>query len=289
MKRLDDSTLEVIAETVCGAGQGAGGGAAYQAPGPYRSMSEINAFFRRAGIQPLGQSSTRKWFVLESLQAINGTNKLDQVVFRLASPKEYRGDAETTHRVTEHLNQVLQVEGLELVLLGVSPQIRERTATAVPPKPKEKTLEAPPDLKQLVGDNTLAEILSFRWDEAQRCVRGGAHLSAVVMMGSILEGILLYKVEQDPKTANQTRSCPKDRTGKPKAIHEWGLSVLIDVANEVGWLQGDVKRFSHALRESRNIVHPYVQRLQQDRPDEDTCSICWQVVRAAIADLLGVD
>jgi hypothetical protein len=191
--------------------------------------------------------------------------------------------------ITEHLNQVLNVEGLELVLLGVNPQIRERAATAAPPKTKEKPMEAPPDFMRLVKDNTLAEILSFRWEEAQRCVRGGAHLSAVVMMGSILEGVLLHKVEQDPRTANQTKSCPKDRSGSPKAIHAWGLSVLIDVAHELGWLQGDVKRFSHALRESRNIVHPYVQRLQRDRPDNDTCSICWQVVRAAVADLLGVD
>jgi hypothetical protein len=252
-------------------------------------MSEIHAFFRRAGIQPQGQSSTRKWFVLESLQAINGTNQLEQVVLRLASPKEYRGDAEVTRSVTEYLNRVLQVEGLEVVFLGVNPQVRERIAAAAPPEPKEKPLEAPPDFRKLVTDNTLADILSFRWEEAQRCVRGRAHLAAVVMMGSILEGVLLHKVEQEPKRANKTKSCPKDRSGSPKAIHEWGLSSLIDVAHELGWLQGDIKRFSHALRDSRNIVHPYIQRLQEDRPDDDTCSICWQVVRAAVADLLGVD
>lgn len=289
MKRLDDSTLEVFAETICGAGQGAGGGPTYEAPGPYRSMSEIHAFFRRVSLQPQGQSSTRKWFVLESLQAINGTDDFEQLVLRLASPKEYRGDAKTTRRVMEHLNQVLQVEGLEIVLLGVNPQLRERTAVTTTPQPKEKPVETPPDFRQLVKDNNLADILLFRWEEAQRCVRGEAHLSAVVMMGSILEGVLFYKVEQDPKTANLTRSCPKDRSGNPKAIHEWGLSSLIDVAHEIGWIQGDVKRFSHALRESRNIVHPYVQRLQNDSPDEDTCSICWQVVRAAVADLIGAD
>jgi hypothetical protein len=67
------------------------------------------------------------------------------------------------------------------------------------------------------------------------------------------------------------------------------LGSLIEVAHQVGWLGGDVKRFSHALRESRNIVHPYVERLHAERPDLDTCSICWLVVRAAVADLLGGD
>ena len=289
MKRLDDSTLEAIAETICGAGQGSGGGAAYEAPGPYRSKSEINTFFRRAGVQPQGISSTRKWYVLESLQAINGTSHLDNVLFRLASPKEYRADAAITQTMINHLNQILQVEGLELALVGVDPQIRTRRASASVPKPKDIPLESPPDFARLIQDSPLADILNFRWAEAQKCFRAEAHLSSVIMMGSILEGVLLHKVEHNMKTANQAKAAPKDKTGTTKPIHDWSLSALIDVAHEVGWLQGDVKRFSHALRDSRNIVHPYVQRLHNERPDEDTCSICWQVVRAAVSDLLGVD
>jgi hypothetical protein len=234
-------------------------------------------------------SSTRKWFVLESLQAINGTPQLDNVVKRLASPKEYRGDATVTQTVTDHLNQILQVEGLELALVGVEPQIRERKAAASVPKPRDAPLEGPPNFGGLVQDSSLADILTFRWAEAQRCVRGEAHLSAVVMMGSILEGVLLHKVEKNMSVAHRASASPKDKTGAHKPIQEWKLSALIDVAHEVGWLQGDVKRFSHALRESRNIVHPYVQRLSQDFPDGDTCRICWQVVRAAVADLLEVD
>jgi len=287
MKRLDDSTLEAIAEAICGQGEGAGGG--YTAPGPYRTKTQICDFFRRAGVDPQGMSSTRKWFVLESLQAINGTPQLDSVLKRLASPKEYRGDAAVTQAVTGHLNQILQVEGLELALVGVDPQIRERKAAASVPKPKDAPLEMPPDFARLVTDASLADILVFRWAEAQRCFRADAHLSAVVMMGSIVEGVLLHKAEHNMKTVNQAKAAPKEKSGAVKPIHEWSLSSLIDVAHEAGWLQGDVKRFSHALRESRNIVHPYVQRLSTDRPDGDTCRICWQVVRAAVADLLEVD
>lgn len=287
MKRLDDSTLEAIAEAICGAGEGAGGG--YAAPGPYRTKTQICDFFRRAGVDPQGMSSTRKWFALESLQAINGTAQLDSVLKRLASPKEYRGDAAVTQAVTGHLNQVLQVEGLELALVGVEPQIRERKAAASVPKPQDTPLETPPDFARFVTDASLADILDFRWAEAQRCFRADAHLSVVVMMGSIIEGVLLHKAEHHMKAANQAKAAPKDKAGAVKPIQDWSLSSLIDVAHESGWLQGDVKRFSHALRESRNIVHPYVQRLSKDRPDGDTCRICWQVVRAAVADLLEVD
>lgn len=290
MKRLDDTTLEAIAEVICGSGQGAGGGPSYGSPGPYRTKSEIVSFFTRAGIQPAGMSSTRKWFALESLQAINGTSQLDNVLKRLASPKEYRGDLSVSQAISEHINQMLQVEGLELVLIGINPEIRNRNAAASMPKPKESPLETPPDLLRLVQDSSLAEILIFRWSEAQKCFQANAHLSAIIMMGSILEGVLLYKVENDREVACQTKSAPKNKaSGVVKPIQEWSLSTLIDVAYDAGWLQGDVKRFSHALRESRNIVHPYYQRILKDTPDKDTCRICWQVVRAAVADLLEID
>lgn len=117
MKKLDDPTLEAIAEIICGSGQGSGGGASYEAPGPYRSKSEIDTFFNRAGVAPKGESPTRKWFVLESLQALTKesiggllTKSLENVILRLANPKEYRGDAETTRIVPEHLNKILSAD-----------------------------------------------------------------------------------------------------------------------------------------------------------------------------------
>ena len=213
---------------------------------------------------------------------------LERVLLRLASPQEYRGDAETTRAVLDYLNKALLVEGLEIVLNGVKPQLRERTAAVAPPPPKFKR-EAPPDFLRLVPEARLAQILTFRWGEAQRCVEAKAYLAGIVMMGSILEGVLLYRSEANLELSNRTASSPKDRSGKVRPLHEWGLSQLIDVAHDAGWLQGDVKRFSHALRESRNIVHPYVQRLNSDAPDADTCAICWQVVRAAVADVLQVE
>jgi hypothetical protein len=293
MKKLDDTTLDAIAELICGSGQGSGGG--YASPGPYRTMSEINGFFGRAGIEPRGESSTRKWFVLESLQNLNEGKtgnlipvKLEQVILRLASPREYRGDAGMTQKVIEYLNQIMRVEGIEVMLKGVEPQLAARPP-GVSVAPPNKPIEPPPDFGKLVSDSDLASVLSFRWQEVQRCVRVEAYLSAVVMMGSILEGVLLHKVEQDFRNANQAKAAPKDKSGKTRPIQDWGISSLIDVAHELGWLQGDVKRFSHALRESRNVVHPYVQRLLNERPDKDTCSICWQVVRAAVADLIMED
>ncbi len=287
MKRLDDSILEALAELICGSGVGAGGG--YRTPGPYRTMGQICKFFEAAGVQPQGESSTRKWFVLESLQAINGTEALERVLLRLTSPKEYKGDPEYTGAVIAGLNRVLQIEGLEITLVDWQPTLQEKVASAQPAESSERPFEEAPQFERLVPDGALAQILSSRWDEAEKCVGAGAYLSAVVMMGSVLEGVLLHRAEQDPRTAGRAKCSPKDRTGKVKPLREWGLTALIDVAQEVGWLQGDVHAFSHALRDYRNLVHPHKQRQDGACPDENTCLICWQVVKAAIDDLMGAD
>jgi len=293
-KSLDSTTLEVIAETICGSGEGAGGG--YSAPGPYRSKSEVIRFFQRAAVEPQGQSSTRKWFALESLQALNQDQRgdllpasLEKVVLRLADPREYRSDAGTTRAVIEHLNSALRVEGIDVILDGVSPRVRQVSPGVPKPKPKAPAHVPTPDFQAIVGDPRLAEILTLRWEEAQRCIGAEAFLSAVVMMGSVLEGVLLAKAETNRSKACQASRAPKDKAGNVRPLQDWNLNALIDVGHEVGWLGGDVRRFSHALRESRNIVHPYMERALSERPDADTCSICWQVVRAAVADLLGGD
>ncbi len=284
VQKFDDTTLEAIAELICGAGDGSGGG--YGSPGPYRTKGQVVEFFARAGVIPRGESSTRKWFALESLQAVNGQDAFERVLLRLASPKEYRADDSVTQSVIDHLNKITRIEGFEIVLLGVEPQLRKCNPAMYASPVVGVATQPSPNFHRLVQDTSLAEVLSLRWQESQRCVQGQAHLAAVVMMGSILEGVLLHKLEENREVGNRARSAPKDKSGKPKPIQDWGLSALIDVAHEVGWLQGDVKRFSHALRDSRNLVHPYMQRLHGDMPDEDTCSICWQVVRAAVSDLL---
>ena len=72
-----------------------------------------------------------------------------------------------------------------------------------------------------------------------------------------------------------------------KAFPDWSLAQMIDVACELGYLKIDVRKFSHALRDFRNYIHPYQQMSSQFAPDKHTAEICIQVLRAAIASLGG--
>ena len=106
-------------------------------------------------------------------------------------------------------------------------------------------------------------------------------------MGSILEALLLARSYLSPAISNKANSAPKDKSGKVKPIQDWNLNSLIEVAVEVGWLKIDRGKYSHALRESRNVVHPWNHVSTKADYDENTCKMCWNVLNASVDDLLS--
>lgn len=142
-----------------------------------------------------------------------------------------------------------------------------------------------PDLSRLRIDATVTLILQKRLSEIEKGLRLGTSLSVIFMCGSILEGVLLGTALNDPKSFNQSTCSPKDKAGKVKMLHEWSLSQLIDVACDLKLMKLDVKKFSHALRDFRNYIHPYEQMSSGFNPDAQTAEICFQVLKAALADL----
>ncbi|MBK8766904.1 MAG: hypothetical protein IPM01_20730 [Burkholderiaceae bacterium] len=154
-------------------------------------------------------------------------------------------------------------------------------------KPK-KSIHAPPDYSRLTSSIPgLKEELDRRWNETQKCIHVEAFTSAVILMGSILEGLLLARAQLSVSQAYQSSRAPKDRAGKQIAIHDWSLSVLIDVAVEIGWLKTDRGKFSHALRESRNVVHPWQAVTSRTAFDQATCVTTWYVLESSVEDLLA--
>lgn len=108
------------------------------------------------------------------------------------------------------------------------------------------------------------------------------------MMGSILEGLLLARALQSVDKAYQARAAPKDnKTGKPLALPTWTLNSLLDVAIELGWIKKDRGEFGHALRQSRNIVHPWAHVTSGADLDEGTAKTSWSVLVSAVDDLIA--
>ncbi|OJV40545.1 MAG: hypothetical protein BGO29_10550 [Bacteroidales bacterium 36-12] len=137
-------------------------------------------------------------------------------------------------------------------------------------------------------DAHVIEIIKSRLFEIQRNIHSESALSAVILCGSVLEGLLLGIAIKNIKDFNQSSASPKNReTGKVLLLQDWTLSSLIDVAQNIGFIGLDVKKFSHSLRDFRNYIHPYQQMSTGFIPDIDTAKISWQVLQAAISDLNG--
>ncbi|CAM3368155.1 hypothetical protein [Rhodothermus bifroesti] len=143
------------------------------------------------------------------------------------------------------------------------------------------------NLSKLPVEGPVTDIIAARLDEAAKALKAGAYFAVIVLCGSILEGVLLAVAQRHQEKFNRSPISPKTAEGKVKSFHEWSLAQLIDVAHDVGLLKLDVKKFSHGLRDFRNFIHPYQQMRSQFTPDQHTAKVCFQVLKAALADLAG--
>jgi hypothetical protein len=141
------------------------------------------------------------------------------------------------------------------------------------------------NIDSLGVDQPVIDIIKERLAEIKNCLNSKSPLATIFLCGSTLEGILLGLAIKNIKQFNTSKSAPRHKDGKVKKIHDWTLSSLIDVAAENGFLQKDVKKFSHTLRDFRNYIHPYEQLSEGFNPSDDTSKICWQVLQAAISQI----
>lgn len=132
---------------------------------------------------------------------------------------------------------------------------------------------------------SIKPILEGRLREAKSGLEANNPLSVIFICGSILEGLLLAVAQQNPKQFNTCNISPKDEEGNVLLFNKWSLSQFIDVANKLGYLDIDTKKFSHVLRDFRNYIHPFEEMKSGFTPTPETAKVCLQVLRAAIVSL----
>ncbi|GGM73102.1 hypothetical protein ACFFX1_17450 [Dactylosporangium sucinum] len=267
LEQLDDNTVEEIARIACG-------GEGYPV---YRRGADLPKLLRQSGWQDVPDyrgEQRRAWLVEQLLSRRSEPGALDAVVCRLADNREYlaRNEPLAAAEVAAKLNQILVFEGFEVAHHRGRPTVR-------PYRPEPETVPGEPGgtlhvaMTDLVSDPALAEVLQGRLDEARICDRNGAFASAIIMLGSLLEGVLL--------DAAMSRLPERERPAERDLV----LSRLINLAHEHKWIQADVHGFADKLREYRNLVHPNAQIRKGHAPDRDTLNMCWPVINAALNDL----
>jgi hypothetical protein len=287
-KSLDASTLEALADFVCG-------DEAERFP-VYRSSMYLTRFFKAVGIPAVHDGSTRKWWVLDVLTGLSPADA-ETVILRLVDLREYRGDEAQLGLAVRSMRAILAMENLTVGFDGATPELRRGARIEID---EEKLAKSAPTVDEseflnrrfteelriadLALDAGIREFIQARVDEAQASPRQ-TPLATIFLLGSALEGVLLAIGVTHPEAFMSSSASPKDRSGTTKQLPEWTLSQLIDVARSVGLLELDVAKFSHILRDFRNYIHPYEQMAHGFRPDQHTVDICWQVFRAAYSQI----
>jgi len=143
------------------------------------------------------------------------------------------------------------------------------------------------DLSLLNLDAAFQEVIAQRIDEIKKSLQSKSALAVIFLCGSTLEGLLLETGSKNARKFNESNSAPKTKEEKVKPLYDWTLENLINVAHEAGFIDLDIKKFSHALRDFRNYIHPRQQVAQGFNPDPHTAEISWKVLQATIAGLSG--
>lgn len=151
------------------------------------------------------------------------------------------------------------------------------------------TDDLPPSFATLIRDPRMQDILVRRWGECVTCLHAPAPMAATVMMGGLLEGLLLARVNKD---SNQqpiftAAGAPKDRkTGDPLPLKEWTLKNFIDVAHELRWISQSAKDVGDVLRDYRNYIHPQKELSHGITLTSDDAPILWEVAKSISKQLL---
>jgi hypothetical protein len=136
-------------------------------------------------------------------------------------------------------------------------------------------------------DAQLCKNLKNRWKEMEACAMSSAYLASIILLGSILEGLLLAKLQSDIKKAMTSTKAPKDKkTSSTKPIGEWTLQEYITVAIEIGLAPSSVEKHLHELRDSRNLVHPNKQITNGICADEHLYRISREITETIIDSMV---
>ncbi len=260
----------------------------------YRSGPKLIEFFKDLGFNDTyGQGFPSRWkYTDDRLHKINGKPELDKCIKKLFNPVNFIGKTSELDNHIKNLNQYLAFDKWQVVRNGT--EITFKKTDKVELHDDNVELKADDFLDKefddisidaLGLDSIVSEVLKIRFGEIKNCFAAKAHLSVIFLSGSSLEGILLGIALKSPKEFNQAKSAPKDKEGKVKQFPDWTLSQLIDVSFEIGLIKDDVKKFSHALRDFRNYIHPYQQVSSGFNPNHYTAKICFQVLKAGVFQL----
>jgi len=141
-----------------------------------------------------------------------------------------------------------------------------------------------PDLV-FINDQGLRILCRARLQEAHQNYDRGAYFSAIVLLGSTLEGMLYSFADAQWNTASKAKSAPQTIKGGLLAKEKWTLDGLLKVGKELGWIQEEAGILGELLRDYRNLIHPVNHLKRNWTPNQAACHACFAAVYKAMDEM----
>lgn len=156
------------------------------------------------------------------------------------------------------------------------------------PSAPRATGDESPVFAPLVTDTEMQEALASRWRECVACLGADAPMAATVMMGGLVEGLLLARInrETNQKPIFTAKLAPIDKQNKARPLSEWTLKNYIDVVHELGWISESTKDVGEVLRDYRNYIHSSKQIRHNKQLTIEDARICWEISKAVVREVV---
>jgi len=193
-----------------------------------------------------------------------------------------------SNRATTRAKYLLWTKGLSKSLAQLQASHAVPLSAIPSASPPSVTNDALPQFFPLVADVNMQSILANRWRECVQCLDADAPLAATVMMGGILEGLLLARINalKDKRPVFTASTAPKDKIGATLKLNEWGLKNFIDVAHELQWISKTTRDIGEVVRDYRNYIHPQKEHSHGVTITVEDARMMWEVAKSVARQVL---
>ncbi len=224
----------------------------------------------------LGGWNAEEWFVsvddevveLKSIEDWNGY--VDSQVMKWHDPRQPAGEAErSSYQLSDSKRDPL---------FDAFREINALTLSGRTPSEKQQL-----DLSFMTDDQELRLILDKDWKESCELLQVEAWKSCVLLCGGIVEGLLLWQLENTQRRA----SAKTDDASKDVRYDGETLSGLLRQSKELGLLAEEEVFLMEWARLYRNTIHPGNHRRESRTVNRSHASLAQMVVQVVAAGVRG--
>lgn len=200
----------------------------------------------------------------------------------------YQALLAATNRATTRAKYVSWTNGLSKTLAQLQATHAVRLSTAPPASTPTATNDVPRNSRCLSQIRRCKASSRIDGRKCVRCLEADAPLAATVMMGGILEGLLLARINalSDKRPVFTASVAPKDKAGATLKLNEWGLKNFIDVAHELRWISKTTKDIGEVVRDYRNYIHPQKEHSLGITITVEDAKMMWEVAKSVARQVL---